>query len=420
MSIFSNRTAIFAAALWALVQAPALAFHVGLGNAAAAQGAKVVDKANSEYMDVGGSAFPALPSCGSNMALFNSAPVTDPTFLSYMPLGHVFPPGHTFPADHSYFNFNASSTQLLGINLYAPGDGWITQVTSYYDNVNSAPAFYTLTFSPCAEVQLINLSVNTLAPALLQPAGPSSTSCSSNTGNNPGVVWSCVTNMEHPVTGGQLLGTGGLVDFGPIIDTRFQISGFIDPARHVLDRGFCPIDYFIPSLKAAYTATLGGNNGSTLIIRTIQPVCGTIMQDLPGTVQGDWFFPGAPYPPDNPHLALIHHNVDPSTGTFSVGSSIPGFAGSHDFDPKTTADGTRIDYDFSLVNDNQIYCYDTLLIDFSNGAGGPDPQYAGNIVLLQMTDPSLDTLKIELQNPGTPCPSPASWAFTSNAVTFQR
>jgi len=420
MFISSNRTAALAVGLWAFVQAPAMAFHFGLGNAAAAQGAKVVNKANSEYMAEGDLVVPALPSCGNNMALFNSAPVTDPALISYAPLGHVFPPGHTFPADHSYFNLDASSTALLGINLYAPGDGWVTQVTAYYDNIHGAPASYNITYSPCAEVTIINLSVFTLAPALLHPTGPSSTSCSSNTDNNPGVVQSCVTNMEDPVKGGDLLGTGGLVDFGPIIDTRFQISGFINPARHVLNRGFCPIDYFTPTLRAAYTAILGGNNGSTLIRRTIPPLCGTIMQDLPGTVQGDWFFPGASYPPDNAHLALIHHNVDPSTGTFSVGTSVPGFAGSHDFVPKTTADSTRINYDFSLVTDNQIYCYDTLLIDFVYGAGSADSTYTGHIVLLQMTDASLDTLKIELQNPGTTCASAAPWSFTPAAVTFQR
>jgi len=408
------------AALLAFLHTPALAFHLGLGNAAAAQGAKVVNKANSEYMAEGNLVVPALPSCGSNMALFNSAPVTDPAFVSFQPVGHVFPPGHTFPADHSYFNFNASSTTLANVNMYSPGDGWVTQVTAYYDNVHGNPSFYNITFSPCAEVRIINLSVNTLAPALLHPTGPSATSCSSDTGNNAGVVESCVTNMENPVKGGDLFGTGGLVDFGPIIDTRFQISGFINPARHVLNRGFCPIDYFTPSLKATYYNTIGGNNGATLIKRTLAPLCGTIMQDLSGTVQGDWFFPGASYPPDNPHLALIHHNVDPSTGTFSVGSSIPGFAGSHDFYPKTTVDSTRINYDFSLVTDNQIYCYDTLLIDFVYGAGSADSTYTGHIVLLQMTDASLGTLKIELQNPGTSCASAAPWSFTPAAVTFQR
>ncbi len=416
----SNRIALVAATLLMIGQGSADAFHFGLGNAAAAAGAKVVNKANSDYMNLGGLIVPALPSCGSSMALFTAPPVTDPTFVGFMPVGHVFPPGHTFPADHSYFNFDATSTQLLAINLYAPGDGWVTQITTLYASGNT-PDGYVLTFQPCAEVKLENLSVNILAPALVSPPGPTLTTCSSDGGNFAGAVASCVTNMEAPVKAGQLLGTGGLVDFGPIEDTRMQIQGFIDPSRHNLNRGFCPINYFIPSLQTAYDATLGGNNGATVIPRTIAPICGTIMQDLPGTVQGDWFYPGAPYPPDDPHLALIHHNVVPSTGSFSVGSSIPGFAGSHDFNPKTSVDGTRINYDFSLVTDNQIYCYDTLLIEFNNGAGGPDPAYVGYIVLLQMPDAQLDTLKIELQNPTTSCAATAgSWALTPAAVTFQR
>jgi hypothetical protein len=105
-----------------------------------------------------------------------------------------------------------------------------------------------------------------------------------------------------------------------------------------------------------------------------------------------------------------------------VGSSIPGFAGSHDIEPKTVADGSRINYDWPLVNDNQLYCYDTLLIDLNNGPGDPDPNYMGDIVLLQLSGPSLDTLTIELQSPNNTCSGVGmgSWAFTGNAVTFQR
>jgi hypothetical protein len=226
--------------------------------------------------------------------------------------------------------------------------------------------------------------------------------------------------MEVPVKAGELLGTGGFVDFGPIEDSRYQISGFVNPAFHQLDRGFCPLNYFTPGLQATYTAMLGAWNGSSFVPRTIQPVCGTIMQDLAGTAQGDWFYPGAPYPPDNPHLALIHFNIDPSTASFSVGSSIPNFSGAHDFAPKTVPDGTRIDYDFPLVKDTQLYCFDSLQIEFVANLGGPDPTYAGHIVLIQLSGTALDTLKIELQNPGTNCQGAGTWAFTGNAVQFQR
>lgn len=411
----SSNRAVMAVALAVLAPMPAPAFHIGLGNAAAAQGAKVVNKANAEYMEVNGVIVPRLPSCGSTTALFTSPLVTDPSFISINPIGHVFPPGHTFPADHAYFGFTGTSA---GIDLFAPADGWITQITTLYGANHSSDGFV-LDFSPCAEVTLMNLTVDTLAPALAHASGK--TTCSDFGGNFPGAVASCVTTLQWPVKAGDLLGTGGLVDFGPIVDQRSQLSGFVNAARHNVSRGFCPVNYFTPSLRATYTAMLGVNSGSTFIPRTAEPLCGTIVQDLAGTAQGDWFKPGADYPPDNAHLALIHHNVFPSTATFSSGTSIPGFAGVWDFFPKTSADATRINYDFRLVNDTQLYCYDSFLFDVTGGAGSADPSLSGDILLLQLSGSSLDTLKIELQHPSSSCAATAgTWAFTSSAVTFQR
>jgi hypothetical protein len=143
--------------------------------------------------------------------------------------------------------------------------------------------------------------------------------------------------------------------------------------------------------------------------------------DVAGTVQGDWFKQGAPYPPDDAHLALIHNSIYPSTGTFSSGTSIPGFAGAWDFFPKTTTDAARINYDFNLVNDTQLYCYDSFLIDFNTGPGGPDTNMNGDILLMQLSGSSLENLTIELQHPGSNCTATAgTWAFTSGAVHFER
>ena len=225
--------------------------------------------------------------------------------------------------------------------------------------------------------------------------------------------------MEVPVKAGDLLGTGGLVDFGPIEDSRLQISGFVNPSRHDLHRGFCPLNYFTPGLQTAYTAMLGAWNGA-FVPRTNQPACGTIMEDVAGTAQGDWYFPGAPEHPDDPHLSLIHFSVDPSSASFSSGTSIPNFVGTHDFTPKTIPDGTRINYDFNLVSDNQLYCYDSMKIEFIANVGGPDPQLAGHIVLLQLS-PSKNSLTIELQNAGTNCATAGPpWSFTGAAVAFER
>ncbi len=408
-----KRRAMTAAFLAAALAAPAAAFHVGLGNAVASQGAKVTDKAASP-----------LPSCGGRFTLFNLFPVNDPSLVAITPLGHNFPPGHTFPADHMYFNFNESTSAQMGINLYAPSDGWVVQTTrNEYNGGGPLPGVdqdYFLAFSPCQEVKLNFLHVVSVAPEIANPAGPTSSQCTpfSSGGENGS---NCVTTMQVAVKQGQVLGTGLISDFGPLEDTRVQLQGFVNPSRHDLNRGFCPVNYFVPSVQAAMNALLGVNNGASLTPRVIAPTCGTIVQDVAGTVQGDWYFPGAPNMPEDPHMALIHDNVFASTAVFSLGSSFPNVPTNvYDVFPKTVADGTRIDYDFNLVADSQTYCYDNF-VDLFEGTGGhsADPTLAGHIAVLQM-DASLQDLTIEFQNPGTGCAAAAPWSFGANAVHFLR
>ena len=160
-------------------------------------------------------------------------------------------------------------------------------------------------------------------------------------------------------------------------------------------------------MKAAQEALLGINSGAVLIPRTAPPVCGTIMQDIPGTAQGDWYKPGASDIPEDPHLALIHDNVSPSTAVFSVGTSGPGPTGAACIFPKSVADGTRINYDFNLVGaDGQIYCYE----GFYWGARtmGPIPALTGRIFLLQLVDSA--NLRVEMQGAGAAtCAGAALW-----------
>lgn len=398
------------AGLAALLAPPASALRFGLGNAAAGHGAKAVDKAVSE-----------LPSCGGALTLFDTLPVTDPALAAVEPLGHVYPPGHTFPSDHLYFHFNLSTTALLGVNLYAPSDGWVVQTTrNDYTGGSPVPGVdgdYFVAFAPCREVILNFLHVATLVPALTNPAGASFTRCSFfNVGGvNPEMGSSCTTRLQVPVKAGQLLGTGIVGDFGPLEDTRVALSGFARPGRHNLHRGFCPLNYFAPVPRAALAGLLGADNGG-FVARTTAPACGTIMQDVPGTAQGDWYLPGAPDMPDNPHLALIHDNVFPSTAVFSAGEAVPGVAsGAYMVFPKTVADGTRVNYDFPLVADTQVYCYDTFRFFPTSSVTA----LSGHIALLRL-NAAADVLTVEFQNPGTDCAGAGAWSFTGAAVDFAR
>ncbi len=396
------------------------ALRFGLGSAVANRAAQLTNSAGEATNPL------PLPSCGTKTDFFTTLPVNDSSLIAINPIGHVFPPGHTFPADHGYFFFNAPLNSLLGVNLYAPSDGWVVQ-TTFLNFGSGGPQSgvsteYFVAFSPCAEVTLNFLGIVSVVPAVANPTGPVITSCSNSNSAVPGVIETCITKMAVPFKAGELIGTGVSIlglDFGPMEDTRIPISGFVNPSRHDVHRGFCALDYFTGAAQATYTSMLGTNNGSVFIPRTTPPDCGTIMQDVAGTAQGDWYFPGQPNIPDNPHLALIHDNVYPSTATFSIGASVPGLEGAYSVYPKTTPDGSRLNYDFGLVQDTQIYCYDSFMDLLVNGQGVPDAGLAGHIVLIQLS-PSLNTLKIELQNPGTACAAAAPWSFTGNAVNFQR
>ena len=73
----------------------------------------------------------------------------------------------------------------------------------------------------------------------------------------------------------------------------------------------CPLDYFSSPAREEIFAKVGDNRQK----RTIEPICGQIDQDIAGTAQGVWFTKDTPQNfesshPEDPHLALVHDNVD--------------------------------------------------------------------------------------------------------------
>ena len=407
-----NLRRILAALLWALAPSAAHAVHLGLGNAVAGQGAKVTDKAANP-----------LPSCGGNFLLFTQAPVTDPNLVNITPLGSQS--SHILPPDHMYFNdltFN-NPTQ----KLFAPSDGWVVQVTQESYSTGLATSYF-IGFAPCREVVLNFLGISSISSALQagMSAAGSQTNCTPFNNGGLEIGTGCITNMQVAVKAGDILGTGAVGDFGPLEDSRVQLQGFANPSRHNLNRGFCPLNYFVPNALPAGQYSTGSNIGSTVIPRTTPPLCGTIVQDVLGTAQGDWYFPGADTSNEFAQMALVHDSVFTSTGVFSVGTSVVNFGGVFQgkdyYTTKAAADGTRIDYDFSLVNDNQVYCYD----GFTNAplfGSTPIVNLNGFIALVQLTDAPKATLQIEVQDPGTNCAAAeqaGTWPFTIAAQIFQR
>ena len=100
---------------------------------------------------------------------------------------------------------------------------------------------------------------------------------------------------------------------------------FANPDRYFSDLDLrlnvvCPFDGFTPEAKAEQMSRIGGYDGQP---RTVEPLCGEVMQDVPGTAQGNWFAGGFAGPVDCPNeLSLVHDYIDPTKSAISVGRTI--------------------------------------------------------------------------------------------------
>jgi hypothetical protein len=382
--------------------------RLGLGDAVAKRSVELIEKAAAaDLANATGDAVAAtLPNCSAG-ALYDTAPTDLAQIGGIDPLGHVAPPPHTLPSDHIYFY--ATTTTVVSPPVYAPGPVHITQIAaSTYLSATPVRTDYSVYFYPCREVMSYFFHVQALSPALAQRVGAIDQNC--NTYSTGGTtVRRCDRNVNLTMSGGEAIGTSsGAFDFGTY-DFRITPLAFASPARHYATQAYtvCPVDYFAPGPKAAMEAKLGRADGG--YPRTVAPVCGAIQFDLPGTARGDWYHVGSPDSPEDPHLALIPNNVYADRQELSIGTSLTGQSPSFYIFIPTHAG--QVDRDFAEVTaDGTIYCYDAFY-DPIGQAIGPGPTF-----ILQML--SSTTLQIERQAP-TSCGA-GPWAFTSNAVTFQR
>jgi hypothetical protein len=380
--------------------------HFGLGSAVADHDSKIIhqERTNSNPLN--------LPVCTATP--YTVSPIELATTFYLEPLGHMAGVGgHLFPTDHIYFYVPKATATTPTTNIYAPGDMTIYQVASS-EYLNAVPRFtdYTIRFSPCQGLTGFYYHVGALSADLQAKIGSINQSCFMYPDNS---IYYCNASVAIKVNAGDLLGTiTGRVghsfttlDLGSY-DRNQPALSFISPARHYQDELYtrCPLEPFQEPLKSLLSVRLGKYDGS--VFRTIPPVCGEIMQDLPGTAQGLWYVPGTPQSTVqdiSPHLALVHDNVVPTTGVFSVGNSMSasGLTGTQYFF-QPTATGV-VNLDFNLVTSNStVYCYENFQNLFNS------------IILLQL--PTSTTLKIEKQTAASCGTGP--WAFTSNASQFER
>jgi len=358
-------------------------------------------------LNCGGSGLVDLDAC-SNGTFFSVAPVADTDIQALVPLGNLNPPAHTFPTDHIYFFLPDSNGDgsVDTVAVSAPGDAWITQIDAS-THLSENPVFtdYSITLAPCADYTLTFGHIQSLSPLLSSQLTTTAGCHQYSTGGKD--YRYCNYNVRIEVSAGDLLGSAGGTYGQNALDLwahdyRSRQNVFANDQRILngspkLFYAACPIDAFAPGVREQLAARFSDYSGNTP--RTIKPVCGEMAQDIAGSAQGIWLRNGVEaFYPEDPHLALVHDNFDPTLAVFSLGSSLPSLSGLYRFAP--TASGV-INRDFSQVAaDGSTYCYD----------------YGSGAILLRMD--SDEELRIEHQ-PSTTC-ADGNYSLSVNAASFVR
>lgn len=358
--------------------------------------------------DGGGTPGPVVPAACPAAPFLTTSPVAFADIDTIAPLGNLNPPGHTFPTDHVYFYLRtvAGAPAPVVTTLRAPGDLTITWAIAS-EHVTAGFTDYSIVLQPCAPITLELAHVRSLETSIF---GDVSTlagwtlESEYSTGGETYRRWRRLYNL--PVAAGTVLGTAGgnpgqwALDFFAH-DTRVTAAGAANPARWAGSRYLhtvCPLDLYVSG--AVHTQLV------SLLDRVSGPgdlyPCGQLMQDVAGTAQGCWFLEGttSTYPED-PHLALVTSNFDPTRAVMSVGTSVTAFGpGAYGFTPLGSG---LLNRPFAALSaDGQTYGYQF-----------PSPP---GIVAVRM--PDANTLWVE-RLPGATT-NPATWTFTGGQTVFER
>jgi hypothetical protein len=331
-------------------------------------------------------------------------------FFLFVNLGHMSQPGHIFPSDHGGFYL---TDYMTPVPIFSPADMIIKRIVES-EHVNHGYTDYGLTLSVNDdEFQIVIGHMSNIHDSILEQAETfSETEC--ETYSTSGDTYrNCLTWTEIPISAGDTLGMAGGnpgqfgLDFGTFDKTRkieFATDRF---DNYLYPYTVSPLDYFTDEINQILIPQCGDSfcRGEPTV-RTKPPVGGTVDYDVPGSAQGIWFKVGEPMFPEDPHIALVYHNVDPDVPIFSIGNSLIGLnSGPYTF---ATQDTGYVDRSFDSVKpDGHIYQYDT----WYHCSTTPDMRA---VFLLQLIDAS--HLKIEKQDDSLGPP----WQFTNNAVMFDR
>lgn len=159
----------------------------------------------------------------------------------------------------------------------------------------------------------------------------------------------------------------------------------------------CPLDGCTAQARAVQITRFGGYNGQ---LRTAAPNCGQVMQDVPGTAQGNWFTESfGDHANWDQEMALVHGQLDPTLAAISIGGTVMEM-GVWLFPPENAG---LVNRESSQVKpDGRIYYYQGAL---SFHSGQETPEFPG-ILMIRMAS------EVCISVEGQECTCQIGWGFT--------
>jgi|GEM_PF-1586718 len=362
-----------------------------------------------------GATYKALPECVSGQTYFDRLPAEVTALGSIIPLGNVSVPDHTIPTDHMYFILKRSSAGVEGKTIpstvVSPGKIVVTGFsrTSESKSGKQITDDFAITFSACKGIEFYLGHVKTITNTKLNALTSTEGKCTTTTPATNTEVKTCIYATDLVLEANEMIGgigsdTLGGFDFGAFSfkDKLAFANQGIHPPKTAY--GLCPLDYFSATAKQQAYSIIG----TTEKTRTVQPLCGLIMQDKVGTIQGNWYLGDTSkqetYSNWDNHLSIVHDNVDPTIGVFAIAGQVT--------TPKVVkfrplASGTKNREPSTVNADGIAYCYESELALDAN-------RYTTGSVLVQLVNEK----QIKLEWRGTDCTSTNT--FTSAAKEYNR
>ena len=324
--------------------------------------------------------------------------------IAVTPLGYAIPPDFTLPAiDTTWFTGDPLSPPSIASTIVTPGSMRIYQVeqVSYANSWRPYAVDYSVRFYLCDQVNGSIEHIGTLDAGFAALIGGFANATCAVENRATETVTRCKKTVQLDMATGIALGSVGAIasiKMG-INDNRFQ-NAFINSARYP-DRRYatCPFTYFEGAAAEAIYTRVGRPDGSQL--RSGEPRCGELNQDIIHSARGNWVKTGTSVAlgQEANALALIDDPFDTSQPMFAIGD-----VGSA-LDRRTlsflTADSGTINRAFRDIRaDGSIYCFDL----------------SGEPILLQLMD--AHNLRFEAVA-GMACGGIAH-VFSANMVTFTR